>query len=309
MDIRMKVAVLMGCNYPNTTSQLNGCINDILLMKTFLQRQGYRIIMLNDAPTSTLNVTLSNNINIMFDRTYYAFSDNLINIFRNLSTRIRPNDQVHFHFSGHGVQFNGNDAFEQDGKDEYIVAYNRSGRFEAFSDNTIHSMLNLITCNVTAIFDCCHSQTITDQNKLLNSQILRYNDTETNNIMITQESSGKRNIIFSPLDDIHPKKNRQLNRQTNTSMLYNKSTFAKQLPSKRIVSISGCDDDLVSYDTFITSENKFHGALTYAFTRVYRNNMTNQELIDEITKRVYEINGIQSQKPYLTTSENMLFRL
>ena len=55
---KKRMAVLVGCNYPNTQNELHGCINDVLAMKeVFVKRFGFdpsHVQLLTDAPGSVV---------------------------------------------------------------------------------------------------------------------------------------------------------------------------------------------------------------------------------------------------------------
>lgn len=72
----------------------------------------------------------------------------------------------------------------------------------------------------------------------------------------------------------------------------------KIVVNNRIRNISGCDDAVYSYDVFISSELKYHGALTFAFcTQVVNQFNTIQDFINQVTLDVYSINKMTLQTP------------
>lgn len=87
-----KRAVLVGCNYPGTESELKGCVNDVMSMRSILtSRFGFDeadIVVLVDTDESFEQPT---HLNIM------AHLNALI-------TGSEPGDVLVFHFSGHGTR-------------------------------------------------------------------------------------------------------------------------------------------------------------------------------------------------------------
>lgn len=92
MEGMKRMAVLVGCNYPNTKYELHGCINDVMAMREKLvSRFGFdpsNIQVLTDEPGSLLIPTGAN-------------------IKRSLGRMIgkaESGDVLFFHYSGHGTR-------------------------------------------------------------------------------------------------------------------------------------------------------------------------------------------------------------
>lgn len=90
---KKKMAVLVGCNYPNTKNELHGCINDVLTMREVLiQRFGFdptQIELLTDATGSGSVMPTGANIKSALNR---------------MVDRAEPGDVLFFHYSGHGTR-------------------------------------------------------------------------------------------------------------------------------------------------------------------------------------------------------------
>lgn len=146
-------ALLIGINrYPNLGSewQLEGCINDILIMQdTLLRRFGFA----------------KDQITVLVDE--QATRVGILAAMEELVSRVGQDDVVLFHYSGHGSQQTDEpDGDEPDHMDETLVPFD-SGRpprkNRDISDDEIHTWLCRLTDRtpyVTLIFDCCHSGTI-----------------------------------------------------------------------------------------------------------------------------------------------------
>jgi hypothetical protein len=153
-----KRALLIGVNkYPNLPdySQLRGCVNDVLLMKTLLESSfgfpAHNIVALCDEKATVKGIR---------------------DAMQQLLDDCGPEDIVVFHYSGHGSQM----AAQGDkprGYDESIMPYD-SGRMNPtfpkqvspcdIRDTEIQEWLGRLsqkTSHITLIFDSCHSGSIT----------------------------------------------------------------------------------------------------------------------------------------------------
>lgn len=273
-------AFLIGCNYYGR-NKLNGCINDILLMKTLLKDK-YRIISMTDEKTSIFFFNKINNLESLVNKTFYPTYNNIISILNILKNNLKNDDKLLFHFSGHGIQLKTTDKTEKDKKDEAIVIYKSSKTLTFYTDNELFVNFNQIKCPIFCIFDCCHSASIIDVEK-------QYYLQDTNTKL---QSKDKLKKFIS-------KKNISTSDNVNTKIIINKN----------IRCISGCFDKVYSYDKFIPSENKHYGSLTYSISKCYNKEYkTINEFVDAITNEVYKINNNKNQTPvYSYTDDNNLY--
>ncbi|MEO1575808.1 MAG: caspase family protein, partial [Pseudomonadota bacterium] len=148
-----KHALLIGVNkYPLLGEEyyLWGCVNDARLVGSVLRdRFGF--------PEANMTHLLDEDATEAGIRAGMAA----------LTDRVQPDDIVVFHFSGHGSRKRSQDPAEASGKDSTIMPHD-SGRKPHpnldIPDKDIHAWLQDLTRktqNVTLIFDCCHSGTIT----------------------------------------------------------------------------------------------------------------------------------------------------
>lgn len=154
-------AVLIGINYTGTDSQLNGCINDVYNMYTYLtQVQKYDptlIRILVDDENAQLH-TLPTKKNIL-NAIHWLVHDNPMGDKENPVS-------LFLHYSGHGSWEWDRDGDESDRKDETIcpLDYNENGLI--LDDQLRPAILNPIkdasNIHLTCVFDCCHSGTILD---------------------------------------------------------------------------------------------------------------------------------------------------
>jgi len=165
-----KKALLIGFNYPRSTCPLAGCWNDIVNIKAFLRSKGYQeknITLITDAPpekdiargvdkeTQDKLVTVTQPIGAP----KIAISQNdLMHLIVDFIETLQPNDQVFFHFSGHGGQLPDRNGDESDALDECIYAPDLS---PVIDDDLRLALVDSLPAGarLVAIMDCCHSGT------------------------------------------------------------------------------------------------------------------------------------------------------
>ncbi|GFY96859.1 metacaspase 9 [Actinidia rufa] len=91
--IKKRLAVLVGCNYPNTPHELHGCINDVVAMREVLvKRFGFdqsHIELLTDAPGGLMAMPTGANIKKSLGQ---------------MVDEAEASDVLFFHFRGHGTR-------------------------------------------------------------------------------------------------------------------------------------------------------------------------------------------------------------
>jgi len=170
-------------------TDLDGCKNDALSI--------YSII------TSRFEFTASN-IDTLFDAS--ANRDGILNAMNNLLKKSKPNDIVFIYYAGHGSQVKNSLSFELDKLDQTIVPANTweegvkdirdkelSKIFNDFLDNNI---------NLTIIFDCCHSGSIsrgpnTTPGKLRYMPIANWDAKDASKYQVPEKREGNKFLIFS----------------------------------------------------------------------------------------------------------------
>lgn len=223
--------LLVGINYRNTENELYGCINDVNNMKLFLQSKlGYtNFVMLTD--DTPLKPTRSN----------------ILSAINSLVRRLKPGDDVWFHYSGHGVLVYDGNRDEESGKDSCLAPldFQRTG---FINDDTLRSMLVQKIpkgAKLYAVLDACHSGTGLDLR-------FKYDD-----------SSYPTNPDVKPLSYI----------PSEWSLRQTSYEF-KRYPriAGEVYCISGCQDDQESTDTFIESDQMSGGVLTSTMLSLFRSN-------------------------------------
>jgi hypothetical protein len=158
MKLTNKHAVITSINYPNTSAELYGCVNDgihmIQFIKGKLRYPSQNIRFLNDK-SSTPEQNRPTKQNII---------DALNQAVDKVNKTTEPTE-IWIGYSGHGTQIRDQDGDEvSDIHDEVIVPsdYKQSG---FIADDILFNILNRIDnvkCKVMAIFDCCNSGTMLD---------------------------------------------------------------------------------------------------------------------------------------------------
>jgi len=146
-----KYSLLIGINYKDSESELNGCINDINNVKEML--------------TSNYDYD-EKNITILTDDTekkpnYDIIIQEIINLSK---ISYQPEvTEIWISYSGHGAYIKDTNGDEDDGKDECLVPldYQTKG---LICDDLLNQVLGLINPKVKVIIvvDACHSETIFD---------------------------------------------------------------------------------------------------------------------------------------------------
>jgi len=146
-------ALLIGINYFGQKGQLNGCINDVHNVSSYLsQNFGYQrqdMVILTDDQQQPSGIPTKANIE---------------RAMRWLVDGAQPNDSLFFHYSGHGGSTEDLNGDEDDGQDEviYPVDFETVGHIV---DDDMHTlMVSPLQAGVrlTCIFDSCHSGSALD---------------------------------------------------------------------------------------------------------------------------------------------------
>lgn len=172
-------ALLIGINYIGTSSQLNGCHNDVIKIKEVLKTHyDYK----------------ENNISMLVDKPEYTqpTASNIIRALNAIYIKCKKEtvDEIFIYYSGHGSNVIDKDYDETDGKDECIVPldYINSGMI---TDDIIYkflSRLNYVKKKIIWIFDSCNSASCAD---------LPYSFTLDNSNRIIKQILSKRKPILN----------------------------------------------------------------------------------------------------------------
>lgn len=147
-----RLAVLVGCNYPNTENELYGCINDVVTMKQVLiQRFGYK-----EEDIELITDELGSN-------SIKPTGANIKKAVQQMVDRAKEGDVLYFHYSGHGTLIPSLNPNEPLRKDEAIVPCD----FNLITDMDFRELVNGLPpkTSFTILSDSCHSGGLIDQEK------------------------------------------------------------------------------------------------------------------------------------------------
>ena len=132
---------------PGSWTDLNGCINDV---------EGIQALLVDKYGFSPQNIVVLTNTS--------ATRENILNRFRSqLVEPARPGDESFFFYAGHGSQVTNSATWKDDKKNETIVPCDSWRGAPDILDKEINRCLNAALDKgaiVTAIFDSCHSGSI-----------------------------------------------------------------------------------------------------------------------------------------------------
>ncbi|KAJ3148676.1 Ca(2+)-dependent cysteine protease [Geranomyces variabilis] len=146
-------AVIIGCNYPNSGNDLNGCVPDAHRMLNFIQASyGYKRenikLLVDVGETDALPTRLE-----------------ILKASNWLVEGAQPGDTFCFYFSGHGTQIqDGKDAEDSDELDGYDEAICTTDG-DVLTDDDLHNLfVKRLPPRATLIFlaDSCHSGSVLD---------------------------------------------------------------------------------------------------------------------------------------------------
>jgi hypothetical protein len=189
-------------------------------------------------------------------------------------------DELVFHYSGHGSQVRDRNGDELDDQLDEILCPHDMNWDDPFTDDTLGNMFKQLPNGVflTMVCDSCHSGTMT---RTLG------NPGNPHDI--------KPRFIMPPFDV----------RCRSLNQILPKRKMGKSPKStQRHVLLSGCKDNQTSADAFIN--NKYQGALTWAFTTVVKSNpnLTWPEIHQKVLAK---LNGY-TQEPQLSGDNDLLNR-
>lgn len=136
-----KLAVCVGINdYPGSSNDLHGCVNDAQNWGNLLTNQGYEVAMLLDSQATKLNVMTA---------------------LRTALATLRFSDRLIFTYSGHGSWVPDTNGDEADGRDEVMCLYDfPTGGL--LSDDEMYDLFQSrrFGSRVTIFSDSCFSGTL-----------------------------------------------------------------------------------------------------------------------------------------------------
>lgn len=235
-----RTALLVGINYRDTVSELNGCYNDVVNVAQYLRLNlGYdpaAITMLTDG-----------NRGSVFPESVAPTRKNIITGVAALVAGMVAGDEAVFHYSGHGTLIRDTNGDEVTGYDSCLCPLDYAAPSSAgggmITDDEIRALLiNKVPrgARLYVILDCCHNGTGCDVR-------FKYEDYS----MLLRPPSPGRAPVWRTQQKAFAN-----GKYTNTT--------------GEVFMISGSRDEQTSADAYIN--NAFAGALTYAVFSILRAN-------------------------------------
>ena len=256
-------ALLIGIN-KYKQSPLNGCINDVLIMRDILIKK-YGV------PESNIKVLLDEEVT----------KENFLKAFESLVYNDSP--YKHFHYSGHGAQMPnsivGSDR-EDDGMDEVICPYDFDWYKNTYIvDDTIDLILNHLDPkhHLSMVFDCCHSGTM---HRSLYETIPRSLEIPLDILM---KSNTKKDYDLNTMFNLNKRrKNKVSGLKSRISTNHN------------VTIITGCKENQTSSD--VRFPDRYQGALSFMLeaTLLENPNIGFRELRDKCEEKLISYGFLQT---------------
>ncbi|KAJ3740527.1 peptidase C14 [Lentinula detonsa] len=324
-----KKALLIGINYSESDSSLDGCHSDVSRMYKFItQTYGF----------SEENIVVLKDDNKLDDE-FQPTKANILYWMQWLVKDAQTHDSLLFHYSGHGGQRTDRDGDEIDYNDECIYPVDsipvtdasdeqiQATRHKVLIDDELH--LHLVSplpvgARLTAIFDSCHSGSVLDlpfmysaaSGRLKEGEFLAEQDAEKAGEMrkgrgvLALEKTEKWKIkekVFEMKDVLEATKD--ILHETGEKLFVEKDAKGVEQLEKRnesladIVLISGCKDTQTSADA--SEDGVPTGALSWALMSTLKDNSepTYLQLLDGIREKLKRER--YDQLPQLSTGHPM----
>jgi hypothetical protein len=144
-------ALLFGLNYPGSSAQLNGCVNDVVNMSNYLAvaLNVPITVCTDDSPNTRSQTTAMGIVQNLYELAVQSYKEDL--------------EFAWIHYSGHGSYMADTSNDEKDGRDECLVPndYATAGLITDDCLNRVFGAFNPKT-RVVFVCDACHSGTVCD---------------------------------------------------------------------------------------------------------------------------------------------------
>lgn len=299
-------ALFIGINYVGQKGELKGCVNDVVNIKEFFETHyplDEKMILTDDREAEP-------------ETDHAPTHKNILSGFRWLVKGAKAGDSLLLHYSGHGGKVKNNDGTEASGYDQTVIPvdFQKSGHI---IDDDVHNILcrNLPKgVRLTAIFDCCHSESIMDLPFVYNvTGNLEIIENDRNQSIASLVAAGTRFLLDG--------KNKQAKKNfTNEITGFAKGFMGKSDDSKNaarkkaieqnstkadIIMFSGCKDDQTSADTSVNGEAS--GAMSYALIRTLKKHKSRPPTYTQVLREMREVlEGKYTQVPMLSAGRRLV---
>ncbi|KAK2661424.1 hypothetical protein Ddye_007957 [Dipteronia dyeriana] len=300
---KQRRAVLVGCNYPNTNSELHGCINDVVAMKEVLIKrfkfESSGIELLTDAtePGSSL-VIMPTGANIKA-------------ALKRMVDGAEAGDVLFFHYSGHGTRIPSMKPGRPFRQDEAIVPTD----FNLITDLDFRQLVNRLPkgTSFTILSDSCHSGGLIDKEKEQigpsSSSIIENNDKNCKTIPFQSIIEHLSSLTSINTSDIGTHLLEFFGGDASIRFqlpLHELESFESLKPHDEGILLSGCQANETSADMNpVEGGGKAYGAFSDAVQRVLKENsgaLSNREVV-MMARKVLEETGFR-QHPCLYCNDD-----
>lgn len=299
-------ALFIGINYVGQKGELKGCVNDVVNIKKFFETN----YPLDD------KMVLTDDIEAEPETDHAPTHKNILSGFRWLVKDAKAGDSLLLHYSGHGGKVKNHDGSEASGYDQTVIPvdFEKSGHI---IDDDVHNILcrNLPKgVRLTAIFDCCHSESIMDLPFVYNIKgNLEIVENDRNQSIATLVAVGTRFLL-----DGGKKQTRKLltteitnivkgamGKSDDRTKAAREKAIRENSTKADIIMFSGCKDDQTSADTKVDGEAS--GAMSYALIHTLRKHKTRPPTYTQLLREMREVlEGKYTQVPMLSAGRKLV---
>jgi len=217
------------------------------------------------------------------------------------------------HYSGHGGSIKDTDGDEEDGMDETLcpVDYKDAGMIV---DDEVHAVLVRGLkkgVRLTAIMDCCHSESMLDLPYIynVNGDLEIVENTKAKGIAkmvatgVRYVLDGNKRALMNNLQSGFSSlmKGDDDNKSGNTAA--RKKTMETRSTEADVISFSGCKDSQTSADATIDGEAT--GAMTYALIKTLSGGLKHMEYTDLLRNMRQTLDGKYTQVPMMSAGRKL----
>ncbi|KAL3623703.1 hypothetical protein CASFOL_032519 [Castilleja foliolosa] len=298
MEKGKKMALVVGCNYPSTPTELHGCHNDALAMhEVLITRFGFdpkHVELLTDKPGSSIMPT----------------GANIKSALNRMIDQAGEGDVLFFHYSGHGTLIKSHNWSK---KEEAIVPCD----FNLITSVDFRQIVNRVPkgATFTILSDSCHSGGLIDKEK---EQIGPYT-TPDDTLNIPSRSYKQKEIPFQSIIEHFASLTSKINSDIGThvvevfgkdaSLMFRDEAINEPLKADEGILLSGCQMDEYSADVEDIGEDGKTiacGAFSNAFQMVLKENpekaLSNRDVV-VMARKILSSQHFGKQHPCLYCSD------
>jgi len=290
-------ALFIGINYKGQKGELRGCINDVNNIKQFLT-SNFKIdemLILTDDQSDPSKIPTRANI---------------LAGFRWLRNGAKAGDSLIMHYSGHGGSVKDTDGDEEDGMDETLVPvdYQKAGQIV---DDEVHDVLVRGLpkgVRLTAIMDCCHSESILDLPYVYNiNGDLQIIETSKNEGISKLVGAGARFLMDGnkkkAMTSVTQGMKLMMNSGKGGDSAAREKTIKTRSTEADVIMFSGCKDSQTSADANIGGQAT--GAMSYALISSLKKNK-NMDYTNLLQTMRQTLQGKYTQVPMMSAGRKLV---